>query len=140
MYKYTVTYDNYNGDSITRDLYFNLSEPDMALWESSESGGISAKLDTVVKTKDIPQIMEFFTEIIDKSYGERSADGENFFKSPEILYKFKTSKAFEVFFMKLLQDSDFALSWIKGIMPSKYQNAITQEEAKIKAELAQKNS
>lgn len=133
MFKDTITYTNFNGETITRDLYFNLSEPDMTLWESSESGGISAKLDTIVKTKDIPKIMETFTEIIDRSYGERAADGEHFYKNAEILYNFKSSKAFEVFFMKLLENSDFAINWIRGIMPEKYQDAITQEEAKLKA-------
>ena len=132
MFMHTVKYEDFNGVQKERDIYFNMSEPEMTFWETSESGGLSNIIDRITKTKDTPMIMKYFEEIIDRSYGIKSDDGESFDKSEAILNKFKHSKAFEVFFMQLISDPDFAIKWIQGLLPAKYRDAISKEEMENK--------
>lgn len=117
MLKKTVKYTNFNGEERTRDLYFNLTEAEAAELEASDDNSLSEKIKIIVNADDRKEIVDIFKGIILKAYGERSADGETFMKSPEISHKFECSAAFNELFMEICTDADAAAAFVNGILP-----------------------
>lgn len=118
MLKKTIKYTNFNGEAKERDCYFNLTESECAELEASEDNSLSKKMEIVAKdTEDKEATVRIFKEIILKAYGERSADGETFMKSPEIRNKFECSAAFNALFMELATDADKMADFVNRVIP-----------------------
>lgn len=118
MFKDTITYTDYNGTVRQEDLYFNLNDAEMIILDNKTPGGLHNKLEVIAKTMDNVQIMDYFMMLVAESYGVKSDDGKRFVKSPELFEEFKQTEAFNVFFMKLLQEDGFADRFIAGILPN----------------------
>lgn len=112
-----VTYTDYNGEERTDTLYFNLNKSELMKWELSQQGGLKAKLEQIIESKDVPAIAQVFEEIISKSYGVKSPDGKRFIKSKELLDEFMQTEAYSELYMTLATNSDEANKFIKGILP-----------------------
>lgn len=117
MIKKTVTYTDYNDVERTEDFYFNLSKAEVAEMELSVDGGLSKMLEDIVASKDNKQIVAIFKDIVLKSYGEKSADGRRFMKSPEIAEAFSQTEAYVEIFMELALNEGAAIDFINGILP-----------------------
>lgn len=119
MIKKTITYTDYNGVERTEDHYFNLSKAELMEWELSATGGFFEMLNKIMAEKDIPSIAKIFKELIFKSYGEKSADGKRFIKSPELSTAFSQTEAYSILYMELATDADAAAKFVNGVMPPK---------------------
>ena len=84
MLKETIKFTDYNGVERTEDHYFHLSKAEAMEMEMSTSGGLSEMIRKIVAAQDTPAIIKIFKEIILKSYGQKSPDGRQFIKSPEL--------------------------------------------------------
>jgi hypothetical protein len=118
MIKETITYVDYNGLERTEDFYFNLSKAEVMEMELSTAGGLAEMLQRIVDSKDAPALIKIFKEIVLKAYGEKSADGRRFQKSPEISEAFSQTEAYSELFMKLATNDEEAARFIKGIVPA----------------------
>lgn len=118
MLKKTVTYMDYNGVQRTEDFYFNLSKAEVAEMEMSVEGGFSKMIDDIIASKDNVQIVNIFKQMVLKSYGEKSADGRRFIKSPEISEAFAQTEAYSEIFMELALNEEAAAAFINGILPA----------------------
>lgn len=132
MYKITKTYTDYLGNRRTEDFYFNLTKAELMKMNLSEHGGMKAKMERMIQQQDAPAIMETFTDIIRKSYGERSLDGKHFLKSEERTRLFEETEAYSEIFMDLCTDAKAAEDFMNGILPP---NLL----AEANAELAKQN-
>ena len=133
MFKTTMTFKDYDGNSRTEDFYFNLDVDELAKFQLSTSGGLDVYVNRILAAQDTPTIIKVFEEIIDISYGIKSDDGKYFRKSPEILADFKATKAYSQLYYKLGTDDKFAAEFINGILPPK-----EEIEAAKQLEAAQK--
>lgn len=118
MLKKTITYTDLNGVERKEDFYFNLSKPEIVKMQGSVKGGYDAQLKSIAADMDGGIIMEFFEDLIRKSYGEKSADGRRFMKSDEISRSFMETPAYEVLFEELVTDDKAAAAFVNAIMPS----------------------
>lgn len=135
MIKLSFTYTDFNGVERTEDAYFHLSEEEIADMELSEEGGFKAKLERLSKSIDVPEINEIFRFMIKKSYGVKSADGRRFSKKPEYFEEFTETPAYSQLVMKCLENVEYALNFLAGIMPKKLSN---DEMNSIRSELKTK--
>lgn len=119
MYKITKTSTNFNGEEITRDYYFNLTEAEIVNMQLGKAGGLYEYLMTIVNAKEQTNIIDTLNKIILEAYGEKSADGEYFVKNEEIKAKFKATQAFSDIYMELAFDDVKAAAFINGILPDK---------------------
>lgn len=119
MIKKTIKYVDYNGNEIEEDFYFNLTEAEIMEMQLEQEGGLSTKLETIVKTKDVPTIIKVFKDLVLRSYGKKSDDGKRFIKNKNIREEFEQSPAYSVLFMELATDSDAAANFVNGIIPQK---------------------
>lgn len=118
MLKKTITYTDYNGVERKEDFWFNLSKAELMKMELSVAGGMAEMLTKLIDKQDGPVIMNTFEDIILKAYGEKSDDGRQFVKSPEISKAFSQTEAYSKLFMELITDSTAAAAFVNGIMPA----------------------
>lgn len=117
MFKDVIEYEDYNGDKQSEVVYFNLSKPEIIKMEMTTSGGYGAYLQTIAKSDNKELIYTTFMDLIEKSYGVKSDDGQRFIKSPEITEKFMQSEAYSEFLYKLLTDTDYMTAFCNNIIP-----------------------
>ena len=118
MYKKTITYPDYNGEEIKEDFYFNLTKAEILEMQLEKEGGLAEKIQAIVDSKNVPELIKIFKELILRSYGKKSDDGKRFIKSPELSREFTQTEAYSEFFMELATDSDAASAFINGIIPA----------------------
>lgn len=118
MLKKTVTYDDYNGVERTEDFYFNLSKAELLEMELGTSGGLAEMIRKIVAAQDAPAIIKVFKDLVLKAYGEKSADGKRFIKSPELSEAFSQTEAYSQIFMELATDDKKAAEFVNGIVPA----------------------
>lgn len=117
MLKKTIKYTDFNGVEREEDFYFNLSKAEVTEMELEKEGGLSAHMERIVAANDNAAIVKEFKNIILKSYGEKSADGKRFIKSPELSIAFSQTEAYSELFVELATDAEAASKFINGIMP-----------------------
>ena len=125
MLKRTMKYEDYNGNQITEDFYFNLTEAELAEMQLSVDGGMAALMETVVNTNDIPTLIKVFKKILLASYGKKSPDGKRFIKNDAIREEFEQCPVYSDLFMELAGDATKAANFINAIIP---QSARSQME------------
>ena len=118
MYKKTITYPDYNGEEIKEDFYFNLTKAEILEMQLEKEGGLAEKIQAIVDSKNVPELIKIFKELILRSYGKKSDDGKRFIKSPELSREFTQTEAYSELFMELATGSDAASAFINGIIPA----------------------
>ena len=129
MLKETITYIDYNGESRTEDHYFNLTEAEITKMQLGVDGGLSESLMKIKNDNNVPEMMNFFEDLIKRSYGRKTTDGR-FVKKLEYYEEFESSEAYSEFFMKLLSDADVAARFTNGIIPAKLLERVNEQQNK----------
>ena len=119
MFKDHRIYVDFDGNKREEDFYFNLDERDITKMELGTTGGLDQYIKKITAEQDLPKIIALFEELIDASYGEKSADGKYFMKTPEALMKFKSTQAYSDLYMELATNDEYAAKFINGITPKK---------------------
>lgn len=117
MLKRTIKYTDYNGEERTEIFHFNLNKAEVTEMEMRHPGGIDGWLESLVNEKDQNKIVDTFKELVLSSYGEKSADGKYFVKSPELSAKFSQTEAYVELFMLLATDAVAAAEFFKAVIP-----------------------
>lgn len=126
MYKITETYTDYDDNQRTEDFYFNYSEAELTDLQFSVSGGLAGMIDKIIKTNDMPKLVELFRELIQKAYGEKSNDGRRFIKSQELTKEFTETVAYSQIYMRLATDSKAAQEFINKVVPKSMKDKMQQ--------------
>ena len=122
MRKETITYVDLDGVERTEDFRFSLTKTELAKWQLEKDGGMLEYLQKIINAKDSKRLSEAFDEIIARSYGEKSEDGRRFVKSPELSKNFMETPAYDILYMKLISDAEFAASFMNDIVPATDKN------------------
>lgn len=117
MLKKTITYEDFNGETVSEDFYFHLSKAELVELEMSHRGGLSAALERIIAAEDNQAIISEFKNIILTAYGKRSDDGKRFIKTQELRDEFTSSEAYSTLFMDLIENTDSAVEFINGVIP-----------------------
>lgn len=126
MYKKTVSYEDWNGNPVVEDLYFNLTRTEILELEYQLRPGtpLTEIIQSLIDEQDSGEILRLVKEIVLASYGKKSEDGKRFTKNDEIRTEFEESPAFDVVYMDLASDTDAAIGFINGIMPKSIQEQL----------------
>ena len=114
-----------------------MSKAELMEMELGSVGGMRNLIQLIIEKQDIPKIMDAFKKIILKSYGEKSADGRRFIKSPELSEAFSQTEAYSNLYMELVTDAQKAAAFINSIVPDEVAKAAAlarQEENEEKTE------
>lgn len=127
MLKKTITYEDFNGNELTEDFYFNLSSPEATRMSAKFGADISNYAEQLAASNDMAAMIDFMETIILDSYGEKSLDGKQFMKSPEIRQKFEYSNAYAALFEELLLDPSKATEFGEALATSAKPNKQNKE-------------
>lgn len=116
MFRYDVKYEDYNGKTQEKTLWFNLSKGELLKMDLKYN--LEKHLQEVSKSQDREKILETFEWIISTAYGEKSEDGQMFIKNQQVLDAFKQSPAYDEFLFDLLTTEDAASAFVRGIVPN----------------------
>jgi hypothetical protein len=116
--KKCITYEDFNGEEVTEELYFNLSKAELVELELSRPGGMQEHLQKIVESEDGKAIITEFKELILMSYGQRSEDGKRFIKTPILREEFQSTEAYSQLFFELCTDAEKAAEFVNGIIPT----------------------
>jgi hypothetical protein len=130
MFKKTITYTDYNDVKRTETFFFNLTKAEVLEMELGTVGGLSAMIQGVIDAKDTPALIKIFKDLVLRAYGEKSADGKRFIKSPELSEAFSQTEAYSDIFMELATNDKEAAEFVKGITPQGLENYV-QDKSKL---------
>jgi hypothetical protein len=133
MYKKTVTYKDFNDQTVTEDLYFNLSKDNLIKF-LEEDPDFPDRLKADFDREDGPAVFAGIRTLILKSYGIKSADGKSFAKKVNgvpLEDTFEDTAAYSAIMDELLDDLDEAAGFFTGIFP---QDLMAQAQAQMAAQ------
>jgi hypothetical protein len=125
--KKTITYTDFNDEEVVEDYYFHMNKAELVELEMSQDGGLSEWLKKVVASEDGKAIISQFKNIILSAYGKRSQDGKRFVKNQQLRDEFESSEAYSALFMELVTDTNAAIEFVNGIVPT----GMAEEATKI---------
>jgi len=133
MLKKTITYENYNGDTVTDDFYFNLTKVECMELEYSfgANNTLSNTITTLVESKDIGALIAAIKKILLMSYGVKTPDGNRFIKNDSVREEFEQSPAFEKIYWDLVTNQDEAASFISGIVPQNVRDSLGEDPKQV---------
>lgn len=118
MLKKTISYTDYLGNERSESFYFNYSQAEIIEMDMGTEGGIQAYLHRIGERVDAPEILNFWKKFILGAYGEKSADGRRFVKSPELSEAFSQTEAYSNMFMEMISEPNSAAAFVAGVIPS----------------------
>lgn len=121
MYKTSVTYTDFNGETQTDQLYFNLTSIDIAKL-TKRFGNVEQYLTDVMAEHNGLKIISVMADLVLDAYGEVSVDGKHFDKSPRIKENFENSIAYAEYLEKMVSSGDEATRWVTNVLSSKVMN------------------
>lgn len=131
MFAKKVSYEDFDGNIKEEVFRFHLMKSEVMEWLLSPGDGatLDQRMVQIFEKNSTSELMEAFTDLIDRSYGEKTIDGR-FEKSPEILAKFKSKEAYSIIFMEIFSDADKTLEFLKGILPKDFSEGLDEAIAK----------
>lgn len=129
MYRKLVTYDDFNGEEQTEELFFHLTKAeiiDLEVGTKKGEGSLSASLQRIIDTKNGEEMYRTFKHILEVSHGEKSDDGRHFVKNAETRERFLSSGAYSALIEEMLANTDFAIEFVLKILPRGLQEEAQQ--------------
>ena len=129
MFKKTVTYEDYKGNTRTEDFYFNLNKAELVELELSTKGGLTVMMDRIIAPQDNATLFKIFKDLVSKSYGVLSDDGRKFVKNQEVLDDFMQTEAYSIIFSELATNEEAAAEFFNNVIPQNLAKELAEEEA-----------
>ena len=118
MIKQHVSYEDYDGNNVEKDLWFHLNKSDLAKMSLGFDNGLIEGLTELQQKGDKKAVAEFIDNLLVNAYGVRKPGSDVFLKTPEIKEDFQYSLAHDEILMMLLGgEDDEIIDFIVGIMP-----------------------
>lgn len=134
MIKQHVSYEDYEGNQVEKDLWFHLNKSDLAKMSLGFEGGLIDGLTELQEKGDKKAVAEFIDNLLINAYGVRKPGSDVFLKTPEIQQEFQYSLAHDEILMMLLGgEDDEIINFIVGIMPGMKAEDRTRVIAEVKA-------
>jgi hypothetical protein len=127
MIKKEITFENFNGEEVTKTAYFNLSKT-QAMKLVAEHGGMDKYLQSIIDKKDTEGFIDWVENLIYKSYGKRDeSNPEIFDTSKEAKDEFKASPAFDELAYTLLTNEKEFTEFFFGILPKQMRDELDKQ-------------
>lgn len=118
MIKQHVSYEDYDGNKVEKDLWFHLNKSDIAKMSLGFDNGLIDGLTELQQKGDKKAVAEFIDNLLVNAYGVRKPGSDVFLKTAEIKEDFQYSLAHDEILMMLLGgEDDEIINFIVGIMP-----------------------
>lgn len=120
MFKKTIEFEDFNGETVTKDFYFHLSKAEL-LEMAADGNVMTTRIQRIIASQDGKAILKEFREIIWASVGVRSEDGSRFIKDNAAKAQLFESPAYDVLLMELCTDAKASSEFVTELIPEKMQ-------------------
>lgn len=118
MFCKEISYEDYNGVPQKRKCWFHLTKAEIMEWMTTNGNyTMQDVLEKMVEANRGKDIIDSTKELIYRSYGEKSLDGQRFIKSKEVKDAFMETEAYSELFMELITNAESAAQFVTGIIP-----------------------
>lgn len=128
MFKKIIKFEDFDGNEVAEEFYFNISRAEMLELEASVGGGYGEVLKRIGESDDASEVIKEFKNIISLSVGRRSEDKRRFIKDEEARSAFFDSNAYDALLWELLTDPGLAIEFAEGVMPRDVLEAVEKGE------------
>ena len=117
MLKQQVTYEDFDGNTQTETLYFNLNRMELISFQKRYgSENMENYINKLIEEKQIEPMYDLLNDFVLTAYGIKSEDGKRFIKNDQIREEFKQSLAYEALIEDFHDDSRKVLeNFIAGV-------------------------
>lgn len=117
MLKQQVTYEDFDGNTQTETLYFNLNRMELISFQKRYgSENMENYINKLIEEKQIEPMYDLLNDFVLTAYGVKSEDGKRFIKNDQIRDEFKQSLAYEALIEDFHDDSRKVLeNFIAGV-------------------------
>lgn len=138
MIKESITYTDFDGNEVTEDFYFHMSQIELNEFMIAFPNGIKEYLKEVLKNSDAQKMLDLAKDLVFRSYGERTANGKGFIKSKEKSEEFTYTPAYDTMVMKLITDEGKMEAFMRGVIPKNLANELDNPEVLKETEALKK--
>lgn len=131
MLKLEIEYQNFDDETETDTVYFNLTKTELLELDMQGAQGLEKRVLAIQEAKNQGQLIAIFKEIMLMAYGVKSEDGRRFIKSDQLRLEFTQMPAYDVLFMRLAVDDEYAASFIQGIIPKDLDDFVEKTAEKL---------
>lgn len=118
MLKWNIEYEDFEGNKISEDFYFNLTKAELTMISLSGDGqDLEQRLKAMIALRDGEAIVREFNKILKMAYGVKSPDGKRFIKNDQVWEEFTQTNAYSDLVMQVLTDAEKSVQFINGIIP-----------------------
>lgn len=117
MLKKSITFKNYDDESVTQDFWFHLTKAELVELRLTKGEGFDDYLKGIAATNDMTVILPLFKEIIALTVGERDEEKKRFVKSKDYTDNFMYSEAYSELFVEFMTDIESFVTFIQGVIP-----------------------
>ena len=140
MIKKTITYTDFNDESVTEDFYFHIKKSTLldnldlkdTLQDLQDRLTQEGRTEENLTEEEVRLLLGVVKRLMELSYGERSEDGKRHRQSPEIWADFKDSAAYDAILFQLFQEKGQAMDFLAGVMPKELLEQAEKELAERK--------
>ena len=117
MLKQQVKYEDFDGNTQTETLYFNLNRMELISFQKRYgSENMENYINKLIEEKQIEPMYDLLNDFVLTACGVKSEDGKRFIKNDEIREEFKQSLAYEALIEDFHDDSRKVLeNFIAGV-------------------------
>ncbi len=124
MLKRGITYEDFNGETVTDIFYFNISKPELIEMEVEYEEGFGSWIKKIIDAKDHKTLLHQFKKLVLLAYGEKSEDGKRFIKNDQLREEFSQTAAYQSLFIELATDDGAASTFLIGALPKDMTGAL----------------
>lgn len=128
MLKRNITYQDFDGNTVTETFYFNFTRAELIELEVEYNDGLEAAIKRIIAANDRKALINEFKKLVLHSYGVKSEDGKRFIKNEKLREEFTQTPAYDSLFMELATNADSAATFVKGIIPKELSEKVDQDK------------
>lgn len=113
----TVKYTNFNDQPVEATLNFFISKADMGKFAMGEAEGFKSRIEKAMAEQKPLDVWTEVEELLKRSYGVKSADGESFDKRPEVYETWQGTASYDAYAWELMSNQTELEYFISNIFP-----------------------
>lgn len=129
MLKKQVTYQNFENETKTDDLYFHLTKAELVEFVSQYPDDFAAYVKEISEANNKSALIAMFRDLILRAYGVKN--GKEFEKNAQLSERFSHTEAYSALFMELFANTDNLVGFFNAVLGVDLaQIAAAQQKAK----------
>lgn len=122
-----ITYKNLDGEEVTTEFWFSLSESEIAEMKATHQRDIGQYFQRIINANNNQDLIKFYRELLVLAVGIRK--GQRMDKSQDVKDEFVQTGAYNALFLKLIQMPDMGASFVNKMFPEDLIKAYEEQQA-----------